>query len=76
VCEDNIKMYFEGAGNGGKEQIDLTENRFKMWTFFLLLEEPSIKGENIYHLLSINVSPHSGLVVVAMSSNATAKLSF
>jgi hypothetical protein len=33
VFEDNIKMDFEGTGKGGKEQIDLTEDRFKMWTF-------------------------------------------
>jgi hypothetical protein len=26
-------MDLEGAGNGGKEQIELTENRVKLWTF-------------------------------------------
>jgi len=26
-------MDLEETGNGGKEQIELTENRVKMWTF-------------------------------------------
>ena len=26
-------MDLEGMGNGGKEQIKLTENRVKLWTF-------------------------------------------
>ena len=33
VCEDNIKMYFDRKGNGGKEQLKLTENWGKWWTF-------------------------------------------
>jgi hypothetical protein len=42
---------------------------------FIIFEEPSIKGGNIYHL-PVNVLPHSGSVVVAMSSIATATLTF
>jgi hypothetical protein len=43
-------MDFEGKGNGGKEQITLTENRVKLWTFCVQFEESSIKVGNVYQL--------------------------
>jgi hypothetical protein len=31
--EGNSTIDFDGKGNGGKEQIKLTENMVKLWTF-------------------------------------------
>jgi hypothetical protein len=33
MWKDKVKMDLEGMGIGGKEQIELTENRVKLWTF-------------------------------------------
>jgi hypothetical protein len=37
-CEGNSNTDFDGKGNGGKEQIKLTENRVKLWTFVYCLK--------------------------------------
>jgi len=76
ICEDNIKMDFDWKGNGCKEQIKLTENRVNLWTFVYKVKNFQYKRARFIGRLSINVSPHSGLVVVAMSNTATATLIF
>jgi len=67
-------MDFDGKGNGCKEQIKLTENRVILWTCVYKVKNFQYKCAKFIGRLSTNVSPHSGLVVVAMSNTATATL--
>jgi len=69
-------MDFDGKVNGCKKQIKLTENRVNLWTFAYKVIIFQYKCLKFIGRLSINVSPHSGLVVVAMSNTATVKLTF
>ena len=69
-------MDFDGKVNGCKKQIKLTENRVNLCTFVYKVKIFQYKLARFIGRLSINVSPHSGLVVVAMSNTTTATLTF
>ena len=69
-------MDFDGKGVRCKEQNKLTGNRVNLWTFVYKVKNFQYKCAMFIGRMSINVSPHSGLVVVAMSNTATATLTF